>query len=401
MLFLVLSVGLAAFVNPPTAGDVKLLNPAGFGNGGTWVESGRRLDDTWKHVDNDVCSATVLAVGYGGDGTTCSFQAFPEGYAAMPKVFKDGFLLAANTDIYMGFHYHDNWQENPRSPQWSLCDASAGTFSEADTSKMCAQGCGQCILATGSSGSHIFIINEVGDIGAGGITAQGLGFAFGNGAGQGGTNPAPCRGNGVMDPGECSQTVLDGEGFQGVTYKRVACPVEGDIRLGAHGYNAFPLRGDNVELTPLHYRVGITSMKVRGRDASEVPTAWKFVPRDWINRFLFTGALSGNVYDQSPSKTFDVMFRSVNGQDLVCTTKWAPVPSASDASRGLISFPPGCQFADVPAPTTCSPPMPPNPIVAEQVCDGFPQYCSNVLICFIIGRCTPGKASIQRLIALA
>ena len=95
----------------------------------------------------------------------------------------------------------------------------------------------------------------------------------------------------MMDAGECSQTVLDGD-FQAVTYKRVACPIEGDIRLGVKGYDAQPFRGDKVEMTPIHYRVGITSMKVRGRNAAEVPTAWKFVPRDWINLFIFNGILT-------------------------------------------------------------------------------------------------------------
>jgi hypothetical protein len=39
---------------------------------------------------------------------------------------------------------------------------------------MCAQGCGECYSVTGPAGTATFIVNEVADIGAVGISAQGI-----------------------------------------------------------------------------------------------------------------------------------------------------------------------------------------------------------------------------------
>ena len=57
------------------------------------------------------------------------------------------------------------------------------SFSSSNYSKMCGQGCGECVLLTGSYGTHIYMINEIGDIDAGGIEAQGVVFALGWGDG--------------------------------------------------------------------------------------------------------------------------------------------------------------------------------------------------------------------------
>ena len=32
----------------------------------------------------------------------------------MPKLLKDGYLIAASTDFYQGFHFPDDYNNNPR-----------------------------------------------------------------------------------------------------------------------------------------------------------------------------------------------------------------------------------------------------------------------------------------------
>lgn len=46
-------------------------------------------------------------------------------------------------------------------------------FNESDTTKMCGRNCGVCVLVSGSKGSRVYMINEIGDIGATGIAGQG------------------------------------------------------------------------------------------------------------------------------------------------------------------------------------------------------------------------------------
>lgn len=189
--------------------------------------------DNWTPLAMGQCfwesttPAQIQAVGYGGDGTTCSFQKFE---TAMPQIHKDGWYIAASTDLYMGFHFPDDWNNTPRAPQWAPCDYTSGNFNEADSSKMCGQGCGECYLITGPSGSQIFIVNEVADIGAIGLGGQGLNFNLGSGAGPAGFGPAPCRGaDGVQQAGECNRKVLEYQGPTAISVKKVPCPVEGQM----------------------------------------------------------------------------------------------------------------------------------------------------------------------------
>jgi hypothetical protein len=101
-----------------------------------------------------------------------------------------------------------------------------------------------------------------------------------------------------------------------VSVKKVPCPVTGDMKIGIHGYNAEPLRGDNVEMVVLNHRLGLKDLWVRGRTASDTvdgTTPWKWVPRGWTNRFDFypSNGLTGNVYQDSPTKTFDLRLRPI------------------------------------------------------------------------------------------
>lgn len=213
---------------------------------------------------------------------------------------------------------------------------------------MCGQGCGECYLITGPTGSQVFMVNEVADIGAIGISGQGLNFNLGNGAGPAGFGPAPCRGaDQVQQPGECNLSVLGYQGPTAVSVKKVPCPVEGQMKLGVHGYNANPLDGGNVELVVLHHRLGIKSIWIQGRDASNQPNGWKWVPRSWTNKFNFypSNGLTGLVYGQSATKTFDIKIRPTVGADLICTASWAPTPLSGDATRGIQTLG-TCQFPD-------------------------------------------------------
>lgn len=303
------------------------------------------------------------AVGYGGDGATCSFQPYIN---AMPAIFKDGWLIAASQDVYNGFHLPDDWSVTPRSPLTPVCDWDGVRFTEADFSKMCGQGCGECYQISGPAGSQTFIVNEIADIGAIGISGQGVNMNLGTGAGgNGNPAPAPCR---AVQGGDCNRKVLDYQGPTAIVMKKVPCPVEGNIQLGIRGFGTTPLSGSNVEMTPLHFRLGIVSMWVRGRDSSEQPTAWKWVPRTWTNKFLFEPGvgLNGAVFDQSPSKTFDVRFQaSLGTTQITCgPVVWAPADLGS--SRGLQGLG-TCQFADPAIDVTpCPAALPPNPIIDEQ-----------------------------------
>ncbi len=189
-------------------GSVKVVT-GGFQSGGTWVETGNRLPDDWKPLPLGQCAAVTpfnrpfQAVGYQGDGTTCNFQNY---YAAMPQLHRDGYLIAASQDVYNGFHMPDDYNLNPRSPLAGpgICDINLANFNEADSSKMCGQGCGECYLITGPAGSQIYIVNEIGkrclnilkileklnflkgDIGTVGVHEQGVNMNLGWGQGGNG-----------------------------------------------------------------------------------------------------------------------------------------------------------------------------------------------------------------------
>ena len=92
----------------------------------------------------------------------------------MPTLFRDGYVIAASTDLYQGFHLDE------AIPQWDECEYDSGArFSEGNSAKMCGQGCGECYLVSGPAGSQIFIVQEVADIGAVGISAQGINVNLG------------------------------------------------------------------------------------------------------------------------------------------------------------------------------------------------------------------------------
>lgn len=304
--------------------------------------------------------AQIQAVGYGGDGTTCSFQKFEN---VMPLIHKDGYYIAASTDLYQGFHFPDDWHNSPRAPQFAPCDFTAGgTFSEADPSKMCGQGCGECYLITGPAGSQVFMVNEIADMyvikvmqgtnfedsNTVGISCQGLNFNLGSGAGPAGFGAAPCRGaGGTLDAGECNLKVLNYQGPTAVSVKKVPCPVEGQIQIGVHGYNTNSLDGGNLEIVVLHHRLGIKSIWIQGRDAADSPNGWKWVPRSWTNKFNFfpSNGLSGFVFGSSPTKTFDIKIRPTVGSDLICTAVWNPTPTTADPKYGIQTLG-SCQFPD-------------------------------------------------------
>jgi hypothetical protein len=110
--------------------------------------------------------------------------------------------------------------------------------------------------------------------------------------------------------------------------------VEGQIQLGMRGFGGTPYAGNNVELIPVHFRLGITDMWVRGRDAAEAPLPWVWLPRGWTNTFLHEPpTISTMVFGSSPTKTFDVKFRAANKQEITCTAIWNPAPST--LGRGL------------------------------------------------------------------
>eukprot|EP01124_Arcella_intermedia_P000380 TRINITY_DN10193_c0_g1_i1.p1 TRINITY_DN10193_c0_g1~~TRINITY_DN10193_c0_g1_i1.p1 ORF type:complete len:604 (+),score=87.91 TRINITY_DN10193_c0_g1_i1:24-1835(+) len=370
----------SCLAQPLLDGSTKVVT-GGIGSAGKWVESGNRLPDNWSPLPVGSCQwetstpARIQAVGYGGDGTTCSFQAYE---SAMPAVHQDGYLIAASTDLYQGFHFPDDWHLTPRTPQWGPCNYDSGArFNESHPRLMCGQGCGECYLITGPAGSQTFIVNEVSDILAVGISSQGVNFNLGNGAGRGGVT-APCRGSdGALQPGECNLKVMTYQGPTAISVKKVPCPIEGQIRLGVHGYNSNPLDGSNLEIVVLHHRLGITSLWVQGRNATEHPSGWKWVPRGWTNTFNFYpgNGLSGHLYDLSPSKTFDIKLRSVLGTDLLCTATWSPTALSSDSTRGIVSLG-SCQFPSVAVDNVpCDPPMPPNPFIAEQA---YSYSCSGL-----------------------
>lgn len=351
-----------------------------FVSNGQYVESGRRLPDGWTaktsktlqlgqcvaqlHRGGGMTGSIVYSNGYNGDGGTCSFNSW---MGEQPKLMRDGYVIAMSTDLYMGFHYPDDWRNAPnRSPPWGdLCNYlnNAARYNESNSDLMCGQGCGECYKVTGNAGTQTYMVLEINDINCCGILFQGGTLVLGNGNGfnvnvkgvpQG---PTACRNfQATQPPGTCNLAVSHVSGPAAITIKKVPCPVEGDIRLGIRCYIA---SGNHCELTPLHFRVGITDMWVQGRDAAENPTGWKWVPRDWINRFLFESteipALSGFIYGASPSKTFDVRFRSQAGQMLVCTQVWNP--DANSLQRLM----PGCQFPDPGVDETpCPQPSPPK-----------------------------------------
>lgn len=163
---------------------------------------------------------------------------------------------------------------------------------------------------------------------------------------------------------------MDYQGPTAVTVRPIPCPVTGDIVLGIKGYNAAPLRGDNVELTAINHRLALTDMWVRGRnaqDAIDATTPWMWIPRTWTNKFSFypSNGLNGMVYGASPTKTFDVKMRALTGDILTCTSTWNP-QALADASTGVVTLG-TCQFADPGKPAdACALPVPPNPIVGDQ-----------------------------------
>ncbi len=165
------------------APEVKVLfGCGGYGNGGTWLDTGNRLPDNWMPPALGTCSATtspnrmVQAVGYSPSGTTCSFQKYQ---SFMPIIHKtDQMFIAASTDLYMQFHFPDDYRNNPRAPQWGPCTyaATGGAFNESVPNKMCGGGCGVCYSITGPAGTATYIVNEVADIAAIGISGQGVNF---------------------------------------------------------------------------------------------------------------------------------------------------------------------------------------------------------------------------------
>jgi hypothetical protein len=70
-----------------------------------------RLPDNWTPLPYGTCTSQtttpnfVQAVGYAPIGTTCSFQFW--GASQLPVVHQQGYLIAASTDLYEGFHYPD------------------------------------------------------------------------------------------------------------------------------------------------------------------------------------------------------------------------------------------------------------------------------------------------------
>lgn len=285
----------------------------------------------------------------------------------MPQVFRDGYLIAASTDLYNGFHLDES------IAQFDECDYDNGArFSESNPSKMCGQGCGECYLVSGPAGAQTFIVNEISDIGAVGLSAQGVNVNLGNGEGYQGAR-APCRGgNGIQDAGECNLKVLNYQGPTAVSIKKIPCPTTGDMTLGLRGYGNTPLSGSNVELTLLNHRLGITGMWVRGRDSNDAidnsAHPYRWIPRTWTNKFSFypSNGLSGDVFGASPTKTFDIKLRPTTGPDLECSgIVWNPT-AMSDVTYGTQTLG-NCQFPDPgTSMTPCGLPSPPNPIVSSQ-----------------------------------
>ena len=189
MLCLFLAFAAAQLAAP----NQKVLSGCGgYGNGGQWLDSGNRLPDNWTPPALGQClsktpSAMVQAVGYTPEGNTCNFGNYQ---SSMPAIYTQNDIIAASTDLYMLFHYPDDYRNNPRAPQWAPCNyaATGGTFNETSPQKMCGGGCGVCYSVTGPAGTATFIVNEVGDIGAIGISGQGVNVNLFSGG-----NPQPNR----------------------------------------------------------------------------------------------------------------------------------------------------------------------------------------------------------------
>ncbi len=76
---------------------------------------------------------------------------------------------------------------------------------------MCGQGCGECYSVTGPAGTATFIVNEVADINAIGISGQGINFNLYSGG------SAPNR------------KVMNYNGPTHVAVQKVPCPVTGCV----------------------------------------------------------------------------------------------------------------------------------------------------------------------------
>ena len=132
----------------------------------------------------------------------------------MPEIFTNNYLMAVSQDIYNGYHLPDDYSRNPRTTL-DICDIGVGPFSEADSSKMCGQGCGECYLITGPRGSQTYMVNEISDIPVVGLAQQGINmniFSAHNG------------------------DVLSYQGPSAISMKKVPCPVSGTIKMGFKGY---------------------------------------------------------------------------------------------------------------------------------------------------------------------
>ncbi len=103
------------------------------------------------------------------------------------------------------------------------------------------------------------------------------------------------------------------------------------------GFGGSPYAGNNIELIPVHFRLGITDMWTRGYDAANAPLPWVWLPRGWTNTFLHEPpTISTMIFGANAGKKFDVKFRSASKVEITCTGVWNPVPSTG--GRGLQSL---------------------------------------------------------------
>jgi hypothetical protein len=316
-------------------------SPLTLGPGNKVIGTGRAHPGTWTPLPLGQCSGLALAQSTGASlsQTTCGLQA---GASVMPSALLGSNFMAVSGDLFMS---------RPLQGQ------DEGTFC-ANEKADCASGCGECYLLTGSQGSALAIVTGF----ISGATAYGQGDTF--------FIPQPVIDQAYL-PGE------RGRGVYGATYKKVPCPVSGTIYAVVTSYNSV-WDGLNLELGFVNHRVGISSISILPRTASDGTAAMLSASRSVINRIQwFPGKNITQsipcIFGASPTRTFDVTFRNADGSSVIMCSVTLPSGSATVGSPTLIATKLAggggdCQFPD-PAILVqgCDVGFPPSPGYEEQV----------------------------------